>query len=281
MNEATKIRLELAQRNAARYAANPNIKAILLTGSVVQGGADDYSDIDTSLYYEGGPTEAEFQAACEAARASGGDLHYGTAEEGFAVYEYIEGIRCDFGHGSMAQVEAMMQDFLETPDLEDMNKQIAISGFLDGVPLYGEDWIKAWQAKLAAYPPGLGPALVKKHLRFHPYWVLEKMGVARRDHLFLYETLVTAARNILGILCGLNQCYYPGKLKGMAWTISKMRLKPNNLLARLEQIFLADPAAAVAQLRELIEETLALVETHMPNVDTSRVRRILPMVLRK
>ena len=124
----------------------------------MQGGGDDFSDIDTILYYEQPPTEAEFETTIAAARAAGGDFYHGTAAEGFAVYTYVEGIRCDFGHGPIAAVEKMVADFLAEPDLDDVNRQIAIAGFGDGLPLHGADWVRNWQAKLAQYPPSLGPA---------------------------------------------------------------------------------------------------------------------------
>jgi hypothetical protein len=281
MNEATRVRIALAKKNATRFTSNPKVKAILLTGSVVQGGADDYSDVDCTIYYATPPSEEEYQAACDTAFAAGGDLYGGSAEEGFALYEYVDGIRCDFGYNLIPQVEELLTEMLTEPDLTDPNKQILVSGFVTGMPLYGEDWITGWQTKLVDYPPALAKATVQKHLRFHPYWVLEKMGVERNDVFFLYDTFVHIAENIFGILCGLNRIYHPGKLKGAGWTIDRMAHKPANLQARLEQIFLVEPRAALPIIHDLIEETLALVEAQMPEVDTSRTRRILPMVLRK
>jgi hypothetical protein len=280
MNEATRVRLDLARNNAAGYAANPNVKAIMLVGSVARGLADDSSDIDCTIFYQARPAEAEFDAICEAARASGGDLYYGTPDEGFAVYHYIQDIKCDFAHETIEAAERPFVELLEKPDTDTV-KQLVAGGFLDGLPLYGQDWVEGWKAKLAAYPPGLAEAMVRKHLRFHPRWVLEKMGVERGEWLFVYEALLEAEQNILGILCGLNRLYHPGKVKAIGWTIDKMNVKPPDLLARLERILRGDAGAAVGPLNELIEETLALVETHMPEISTARTREVLAMRLRK
>ncbi|MBD2431560.1 MULTISPECIES: hypothetical protein [Fischerella] len=46
-------------------------------------------------------------------------------------------------------------------------------------------------------------------------------------------------------------------------------IAPKNLSFRLKQIFCEEPQLAVNQLGELIEETFALVEKHMPEVDTT------------
>jgi hypothetical protein len=42
--------------------------------------------------------------------------------------------------------------------------------------------------------------------------------------------------------------------------------------SRIENIFKLEPYLAAIQLRELIKETVQLVELHMPLIDTSQVR---------
>jgi hypothetical protein len=49
-----------------------------------------------------------------------------------------------------------------------------------------------------------------------------------------------------------------------------MFFKPAKLAARLKQVFLVDPPEGIALLHNLLEETIALVETNMPGVDVSR-----------
>jgi hypothetical protein len=278
MNEPTQVRLALAQRNAEAIATDPRVKGVLVVGSVAKGYADHHSDIDTSIYYEALPSEAEFNAICERAIASGGGVFGGTASEGFAVYEYIDGIRCDFGHILASEAEAEVRSFLQAPTVDDNNTLIKISGLHDGVPLAGAAWIDSWRCLLNDYPPSLAEALLKKHLRFYPRWILEKLGIKRGDQLFLYEALLEGATNVFGVLCGLNRLYHPGKIKGMAWSVAKMKQTPPNLMARLDQIFSVEPAEAVDMLHRLIPETLTLVETYMPEVSTQRVRTLLSKV---
>ena len=280
MNDATQARIDLARRNATRFTQDPNVKAIMIVGSVAHGMADDNSDIDCTIFTERPLSQAAYDSICARARESGGDLYYGTPVDGFAIHEYIEGIRCDFGFETIESAEKSHTEFLEQPDT-DAIKQLVAGGFLDGIALYGEDWIATWQARLACYPDGLAEAMVRKHLRFHPYWVLEKMGLDRDEWLFFYEAVLEAEQNILGILCGLNRLYHPGKVKGIAWTIGKLAIKPPDLLPRLEQILRGDSSLAIGRLRELLEETLALVDTHMPEVSTVRTRTVLAMELRK
>ena len=281
MSNLSETRLEMARQNTAVFQQNPHIKAILVTGSVAKGLADDSSDIDIIMYYDVLPSEAEFEAFRQAAFDSGGGFYGGDAEEGFALYQYIDGIRHDFAHALLSETEELLTEFLAEPDLENVNKQIVLDGIRTGVPLIGADITQAWKDRLANYPPQLGEMLVKKHLRFRPHWVLQKMGVDRNEVIFLQEELLTAVQNIFGVLCGLNQLYHPGKIKRLDHTIAQMEISPPNVAARLPALFEVDMQTAVNNLKQLIEETISFVETHCPDVDTSNTRKLFTMELRK
>jgi len=55
--------------------------------------------------------------------------------------------------------------------------------------------------------------------------------------------------------------------------IEKMMIAPHNLSSRLKELFRVSPHSAVHQLGELIEETFTLVETYMPEVDTTEEKK--------
>ena len=281
MNQISQERLAIARQNTAEFRQNPHIKAMLVTGSVAKGQADDNSDIDTIMYYDELPGEAAFEAYRQAAFDSGGGFYGGSAEEGFALYQYIDGIRHDFAHARLSETEELLKTFLAEPDLEDNNKQIMLDGILTGVPLKGAEIAQQWQEQLANYPPQLGEMLVKKYLRFRPHWVLQKMGVDRNEIIFLQEELLNAVQNIFGVLCGLNKLYHPGKIKGLNYTVAKMQLTPPNVASRLPGLFEVDGQTAVNQLKQLIEETIKLVETHLPHIDTAPTWKLFTMQLRK
>ncbi|VEP11616.1 conserved hypothetical protein [Hyella patelloides LEGE 07179] len=44
---------------------------------------------------------------------------------------------------------------------------------------------------------------------------------------------------------------------------------------RLESLYRQEPLSAASQLKDLIAETVELVELHLPEIDTSPVRRTL------
>jgi hypothetical protein len=281
MNKISDALLEIARRNTAVFQENPHIKAILVTGSVAKGLADDNSDIDIIMYYDELPGEAAFEAYRQAALNSGGGFYGGKAVDGFAHFQYSDGIRHDFAHALLSETEALVTEFLAEPDLEETNKQIMLDGVLTGVPLKGPEITQKWKDQLANYPSQLGDMLVKKYLRFRPHWVLQKMGVDRNEVIFLQEELLHAVQNIFGVLCGLNKLYHPGKIKGLNYTVAQMQLAPPNVTSRLPGIFEVDGQTAVTQLKQLIEETIELVETHLPHIDTAPNRNLFTMQLRK
>ena len=145
MNKISKQRIELARKNFKRFKC-PNIVAAMVTGSVAKGYADDNSDIDTVIQYKMPFTRKEFDKIVNEAKQSGGDLFHGTSGKGFAVYYYIEGIKCDFGFGNFRDAEKLIYDMLKKPEV-DLMKHLQISGFIDSVVLYGRNWVNKREEK--------------------------------------------------------------------------------------------------------------------------------------
>jgi hypothetical protein len=148
----------------------------------------------------------------------------------------------------------------------------AIAGILDMLPLHGTELIAKWKLKVANYPDKLAQTMVKKHLHFRGLWVIQNYGVKRDDVLFFTDELLQAVKNIMGVLLGLNRFYHPINsvpFKGMDKFINKMAITPHNLSFRLKEIFRESPETAVIHLGGIIEETFALVDKHMPEVDTA------------
>jgi Nucleotidyltransferase domain len=273
MSEPNERRLALARRMAAVCAAYPGVRAIALTGSVARGEADDASDIDLLLYYDALPTEAEVEATRKAVGGSERIFFLGDPGEGsFAESYAVDGVKHDFAHTTLATWERDMAEVLEQHQC-DSPMQKALAGILDAVPLHGAELLDGWKARAARYPDALAEAMVKRHLRFYSLWVPEQHAADRGDLLFLYEILTEAERNILGVLMGLNRVYHWGEYKRMDSFLARLPIAPGGLSSRLKAILRVEPHAAVHQLGTLIDETFALVETHMPQVNAAEARR--------
>jgi len=280
MNELSKQRLKQAQKNLELFA-QLDIRAAAVTGSAAKGYADDNSDIDTIVMLNSPMTKGEFDKIINDAKASGGDFYHGSPEEGFTVYYYIDGVRCDFGFGHYSETETLINEMIEKPEV-DLTKHLMISGLIDGYILQDTNWLAPLIKKAEhEYPKELQVMMVEHFKKFHPEWAIEKMTIGRGDILYYYESIVEMTGNIIGILCGLNKYYHPGKLKGVEHTVEKMKIKTRDFINRYKFVLSAEKSEALKEMFSLVRETFDLIDKNLPEVSTVRSRNILEMILRK
>lgn len=273
----TELRRDLIQRHSAPYAAHPLCRVVMVVGSVARDVTDGISDIDTLVLYEEPLPRETLDALLAEAIASGGGLHYRTDTE-LVLYHFAEGVKIDYVHCSVARVEEDLQKMLDAPTT-DLIIQLIITGHLESYAIKGTEWVETWKEKLRPYPPTLAAMMVRQHLKFLPYQAYEVMGIARGESLWVKELYVEAVQNIVGMLFGVNRAYHPGKLKGIQWWLNRLPLTPPRLHERLEQLLHLPPLEGLEILKSLLEDTLSLVDAHVPEVDTGPVRKRLGMRL--
>ncbi|HEY3250318.1 MAG TPA: nucleotidyltransferase domain-containing protein [Ignavibacteria bacterium] len=279
MNDISKNRIQLAKKNFEKFK-NENVVAAIVSGSIGKGYGDDNSDIDTFIFYDKPYTKKEYDKIVGEAKQSGGDIFHGSPKEGFAVYYYIDGIKCDFGFRDYREAEKLISGMLKMPEV-DLMKHLQISGFIDSVILHGDKWIHKWRKKARKIPEDLLYFMVRNNLKFEPEWVMNTMAIERGDTLYLHEYYILAIDRIIWILCGLNKIYHPGKLKGIDNKIKQLDIKPVNFFERYREVFELSAEESVKELFGLIRETMDLIDKHMPRQSTARIRRVLEMKLRK
>jgi hypothetical protein len=267
--------IDLAKRNLQPYLALPQVRAALITGSAALGVSDRYSDIDMMIYYDALPGDAELAAA---------RLHNGGEEiwrvdnraEGELMESYrVQGVECQIAHATIAAWERDMAIVLKQHEVNTPLHK-ALSGTLEGLPLYGANLIETWQAKIADYPPALAQAMVEQHLQFFPLWNMEEPLAARDAVLWRYQILTEAAYSLLAILAGLNRLYFTSfQFKRLHHFTAQMAIKPANFAAWLDRLFNATPPEAALELKALVGETLDLVSQHMPQVEVAGVKQRL------
>lgn len=271
VNEATSWRLALARHIAAAYIANPGVQAVVVNGSVGRGSADHYSDIEISVFWNDHPREADRRAAV--AQAGGSDLQlwplYQPDEEYSSSYT-VGGVKIDLGEFTVETIERFLDDVVEHADIADY-KQLLIAAVVYGTPIHGGTLVRHWQARAAAYPRELSRAMVLAHCDFN---LGSAEVLAERDDLLMfYQLICNAQRQILGMLLGINRIYLANPhYKWLDQLVSELRIAPAALAFRLKQLFRTDPKLAVHALQQMIDETLALVEQHLPELDLSAVR---------
>lgn len=266
MNEATSWRLALAKHIAGAYSANPRVQAVVVNGSVGRGSADRYSDLELTVFWADHPSEQERRAAVEL--AGGTELVlwplYQPDEEYSSSY-LVGGVKVDLGEFTVETVERFSDDVIERADIADY-KQILISAIVYGTPVYGTELVQRWQSRLAVYPRTLATAMILAHCEFN--LVSADVLAERDDLLMLYNLICGTQRQILGILLGLNRLYLSNPhYKWLDQLVSELRIAPGALSFRLKQIFRTDAKLAVHALQQVIDETLALVQQHMPELD--------------
>lgn len=187
----------------------------------------------------------------------------------FKCQSYLDGL---VGHFVVDTVERIVSDVADRAD-PTLSKQTTVAALRHAISLHGADLLQGWQARTAVYPEGLARAMVREHIGFGPFWTW-RMLVERDEWLLFRHNLGGLARRILLILLGLNRVYYPGH-KWVDRLIAELRLAPPDLGARLRALLLMEPRAAGPALGALVEETVALVEREMPEMDTAVVRERL------
>ncbi|NMG06285.1 hypothetical protein [Brasilonema sp. UFV-L1] len=278
MNAASQYLLKLAKRNVEPYISNPKAQAAMVTGSAAEGLADCYSDLDMIIYYDELPSPEELQVARQQNQGSEviwvlGERTQGEVGEAY----YVNGVECQIGNITIVAWEREMAKVLQELDVTSP-MQKALSGVLNCIPLYNEELIKQWQAKIAHYPDALAQAMVETHLQFFPVWKSQERLLTRDTTVWFHQVLVESVQNILAILAGINKLYYSTfQFKRMGMFIDKMNIVPENLSMRMESLFQSERRIAIRQLEDIIRETLELVNLHMPQVDTSKVQEKLGM----
>jgi hypothetical protein len=275
MTEASRYLVSLAERVAAGYVTHTEPRAILLTGSAAEGLSDLFSDLDLIVYYDNLPFPDQLAAARTSVMATEVRTLPGQGVDGFIDEFVILGITCQVAHLTVAAWERDMASVLDACEPATVVEK-ALAGLLDGTPLHGREVIERWQARAADYPDRLARANVEHHLRLFPLWMVAERLLARDATIFFYQMLVESSLNLLGILAGLNRRYFSSfQFKRLHQFASTLPFAPERLADRLDTAFALDPPAAGIAMERLVDETLALVDAHMPDVDTTPARRHL------
>jgi hypothetical protein len=269
VNKATEWRLDFAQRMARIYSENPEVQAIIISGSVSRGQADSYSDIELDLFWQEPPTEAERLRPIDQVNGRIIMLAPYEGEEWSEDYT-VKGVQMDLSNFLVATMDRYIAE-VRAGDTAVL-KHLRMAAMQQAIPLYGHEQVQKWQAQIH-YPDVLAQKVVQQNLRFEALgvWYLRQTLLARGDLLMLHDIFCRMQQRVLDALCGLNRIFiHHPNYKWQDDLIAQMALKPANLAGRLKQVFLVSPTEGITVLHALLEETIALVETSMPTVDVSR-----------
>lgn len=271
MTSVNEYLLDMAVRNARTYSENPDVKAIVVVGSVGTQRATSYSDIDTVLFYEKLPDRKMLEEAMKFNKGESWQI-LSEDKEGFLDTYRVNGVECQFSHGLASWYENILKEVLEKYSTDRVH-HVVLFGLQDALPLYGEAFIDRIKTRIAQYPRQLSVRLVNEHLKFPPIDELRYRTMREDNKLRYYEILTKIATNILGILVGLNKMYMPRTFSKMNSLIGRFEVKPENLYERLNGLFTQEQEAALMEINKLILETVDIVEAHLSEVDVKSFRK--------
>jgi hypothetical protein len=269
------LRRAIAQRVAdAHEPLLPGAITAMVFGSTGDGLADTRSDIDMSLVFEQLPAEAELTAACRSAGGGvwnwqSGSLH----EEGLAVSFEVEGIEVQVVYTDPRILQRDLDELLVEHKPDTLNHKVA-EGLLKAQPLIGPERLDAWRAKVAAFPPALGDAMMRHYLAEPTQWKWFGLLLHRDAQLWSRELLAEACYRLFGVLAGLNRCYFTTfQFKRVHRFAAQLTIAPPNLADRIEALLVAPLTEAFTALYALDGEVLALLATHAPQIDLSAAQQ--------
>ena len=262
-------RIDLARAYIAPYAERAPIA--VLGGSVAQGVADRWSDVDTVVYWD-----AIDRDWLETPRAAAGGERFTWLEHypGNACLEqYRFGtVKADIAHVRLGWLEELIDGVLSGESTDTTSLDV-LRGVQESIVLFGGDRYEPLRARVLDYPDVLRRTMVEANLNFTPSWIYDGMGRDRGDLVVFYEYVLAAMRSVVGVLAGLNRVYVaPEKLKRAGAVVGRMELAPPDAAARLDALLDLPREQVKAELDDLVGCTLDLVDEHLPEIDTARAR---------
>ena len=275
LNPAGQQRVAIAQRVADAHRGIDDASLLsFVSGSTVEGLADERSDVDMSVVLAALPDEAVLREACR--RAGGGEWFWQIgrfADGGAVVACHIEGIEVQIAYSSTADFNAELDQILVDHNPDTPNHKLA-EGVLKAVPLAGAAQLATQQARLANFPGALGRAMVLHGLAPPTHWKAAAQIIHRDAGLWCREIQVEACYRMLLILCGLNGRYFTRfQVKRMGRLAATLAIAPPALAARIDALFEAPPREAFDALHRLEGEVFELVAARWPDIDLGPVRQ--------
>jgi hypothetical protein len=271
--------LDVARRAGAAYAATGKVGAVLVAGSVARGSADRYSDLELDVYWIQTPTDADRWSVIDALGGTAPIVWPYSADEG----EWADNYRVD-------GVDVGVSGFLETwttaliakvmagdPALD---KQLRLAAIADGIVLSGAGIVQRWRARIEQYPDRLAVAVATSYLEVDRLgrWHQRAALVARDDVVPLRSCIPPVIEMVLGALCAVNSVLIIDPM--FKWTdrlVASFTLAPPRLGERLRAIADGRARDAVALVDELLEETMVIVASRLPQVPLAALREELAM----
>ncbi|HRF49192.1 MAG TPA: hypothetical protein PLC98_16285 [Anaerolineales bacterium] len=259
-------RLERARELAGPIARLAGVQAIVVAGSVGRGYADAYSDIEIPIFWDALPTAA---VRHDLVAQIGGRFLYGYDGPAQEDQLMIDGLQVDLWHVTVAEEEATLDRVVGqlSTAAGDLH---ALDTLCSCVPLHGQALIDGWKRRAAVVPQELWVRVVQEHL--NQCGLNDLALLALRDNPTAFaEGLARLHESIFRVLQGLNRRYFT-TLKWLYPTLDQLAIVPAGADRRFRSAYGVPYAESIEVSRLILDDVIQLVEEHLPEVDTRRVK---------
>jgi hypothetical protein len=266
--ELSKAHYQRAVTVAAKLSLLEESRYVLLIGSVADGTADEFSDIDLLVLYQDEPSEASI-ASClgkdSASKFRHGEFHFDAANT-------IDGVHSGVMFTPVERIEGFVIDYPEVSydEYSELSRYI-----VRGMILHGDrQEFALWQSKCEKVPEGMKRGMIHNVMGSLNFYFRggSLLQLARRgDWIMVNRTLDESVLGILRVIYLLNDGMMV-KPKRTRVEMDGFRLKPQGISKRLEDLYLfkntvADVEAKVAHVIQIFDELHALIQSDPATID--------------
>lgn len=266
--------LKLAEGVVSAVGAT-GLQMALITGSEARGLADETSDIDIYLYCEKldrSPPEAARYQLVDARPA----LQITTPSGWFAKIEF-ERRYVDVEAVDVSVLGRAVEALRETAAPAAWAVKVA-AGLRDAIAIVGHDELAAWNRRLEYSDDAAAAEVENRAARLLSPLALFELTHQRGDLVSFAWRVSQLVLDTIALLGAVNRRFVPvDEPKWIPWHIAQLRHRPAHFDERTRTALSAPTHQAMGELHASIEDTLDLVDEHVPGADTRRARFALSL----
>jgi hypothetical protein len=267
---------DLAGQVIRHYQDLPGLRVGLISGSVARGIADKSSDLDLYPYWD----HANRDSLCLVNRLQplGTDRLVSLVTPTGVFEKHRLGQRMiDVESVDVATINNVV-NWLGGDQAMTSLIEKTVSGLIDGVAIVGQDELEEWKQRIR-YTDALARAQVVAHVGgLLPPVILYSLTLARGDAVSFFARTSDVLLHSVALVAAANRSFIAiSEPKWLHWQLGRMPHVPPKMTERMNAGLLHPSLEAMGDLDLLLHEVLDLVETHVPEADTSVGRFILAM----
>lgn len=276
MTPQSRTRLSLAKKIAAPYARHPQVKAVFAFGSVGNGFADDYSDLELGVIWSQAPSPTTLHALAVDAGGEGWacqgihdkKLSYGDAFS-------CQALHIEPAHWIAETIDRIIDEVILRYDVSQnmlmYERQATVATLVRCLAFSGHDYLRTLRTRVADYPRPLALAMIRRNLGLGPIDMFAMMATRGEIPLF-FDHLAGRIRAMHSLLFALNSIYHPS-FKWSRFFLREARIIPPHFEQRVDDLYSSKLATVVQNYRTLALEMFALVAQHFPEIDLAEAQR--------